>query len=86
MKGLNIVQHDGKTICQLYNTVVAVIDLTKHNSLPIMNLKHGGYVTMSTTKAINKALAKAGLVDWHCYRKLGSMYCTNGNITISVSA
>ena len=84
MKGLNMVQYDNKVICQLYDTVVAIVPTDSQTAIPIV--KHGGYITMSTTKAINKALAKAGLANWHCYRKLGTMYCTDGNITITVGA
>jgi len=73
MKGLNLIRTNNLTIAKLYNTVVAVI---KPGAVYV---SHGGYVTMSTTKAINKAFTEAGLgLKYHCYRKLGSMYITDG--------
>lgn len=57
MKGFNLTEYDNLIVAQLYETTVAVIDTKTKNC----NFGHGGWVTMSTRKAINKALQKAGL-------------------------
>jgi hypothetical protein len=72
MKGFNQVNVKGTTYVQLYDTVVLV------DSGDRIELDNGGYVTMSTCKAINKAISKGRV-----FRKRGEMYWTNdaGDIT-----
>lgn len=57
----------GPNTAKLYNTIVA--ERTPNGP----RIKHGGWVTMSTAKAINTALANWG-EQGRVFRKQGKMY------------
>jgi hypothetical protein len=88
MKGLNLLTFNDRgyshTIAKLYDTVVADIWPNFKGKITIVRLSHGGFVTMSTVKAINKALTEARL-DASVYRKQGVMYLNFKGETKQVS-
>lgn len=47
-------------------------------------LNHGGWLTMSTAKAMNKALVEAGIGP-RVFRKKGSLFFSNNNIDEAIS-
>lgn len=63
----------------LYRTMVAERDSRG------MTLRHGGWITMSTAKAINTALKTWG-EPGHVYRKKGVMYYEAGHGPVMVGA
>jgi hypothetical protein len=56
-KGRNLITQGKRTLCKLYDTVVADIDMNKRTIV----LNTGGYHTMSTAKAMNAAFEEAGI-------------------------
>lgn len=85
MKGLNLTEHNGVIVAKLYRTTVAVITFTPDFINPEgdknvkIELSHGGYITNSTSKALNAAFLEAGL-PLKAFVKKGEMYMRMGNI------
>lgn len=89
MKGLQMFSHDGTVHVKLYNTVVFTQDKLNPGARFTKGgykiaFSHGGWVTMSACKAINKGLEAAG-IDGKCYRKAGVMYIDAFGETYEVS-
>ena len=82
MKGYNCVTFDlpkGRyhasdkiTVCKLYNTIVCRV-IECDDGTKSIYLNHGGWVTMSTAKAINKALCEAG-IGARVFRKKNKLF------------
>lgn len=71
------VSNDGNQV-KPYNTIVFDADIPSNT----LKLAHGGWVTQSTAKAINRALAAHG-VPGGVFRRAGTMYYKgpNGHVT-----
>jgi hypothetical protein len=70
MKGFNVVRNGNYTVGKLYNTVVCEVEND------VVFCAHGGWVTMSTAKAIKKTLDEAG-VSLSIQRKKGTLLVNN---------
>jgi len=68
-KGLSLIHHEGKTLVQLYNTLIAVIDKT--GPAPLFRLNSGGWQTKHTKKCLNLVLNEYGV---YVYQKNFNWY------------
>lgn len=61
-RGLNLVSAQGTTLAKLYDTVVVVVRPSKRwDDGRYLYVHHGGFLTRSTTRAINAALEEANV-------------------------
>ena len=70
MKGFNVVREGNYTVGKLYNTIVYKVEND------VVFCAHGGWVTMSTAKAIKKTLEEAGK-SLSVQRKKGTLLVNN---------
>lgn len=87
-KGLQFYSHNGTVHCELYNTVVFTCDTREGKNGKLtrsIQFSHGGWITMSTRRAINKGLEAAG-IDGKCFIKRGEMYVNLGGKVYAIDA
>ena len=87
-KGLQFYSHNGTVHCKLYNTVVFTCEPMKGPTgvqASAVQFAHGGWVTMSTRKAINKGLEAAG-INAKCFIKRGEMFVNIGGKVYAIDA
>lgn len=87
-KGLSVIEHNGLTLAQLYNTLI--VALKDEGEKITINLNSGGWTTKHTKKCINLVLNPYGVrvyqkqFKWYIDTNTGTTLEFNDNMTFSI--